>query len=514
MSSIGLKNFRRFQNMDPIELGGVNFFVGGNNAGKSTVVKAMLLVADFLKNSKVTSLADRLIFKFDGIGAHDVNIDTFSRAFCWNTTESEITFNVGLDDFTFDICLINGSESELSYADVKYVKLFHKPTSVTIDFLFDQGKCHINIPETSSFKEERKVLEFDIKVMKQEVEKLGSRFVNATTEYDDSDITEFFSELSKLNVEIKEKEGILTALRNADGNKGLDETIDLFLDIATVGGNYISSYIHGINSYAVASENKTLNEYSKTFKTIADAFDKAAYKINLEYIYAHSASQQVLFNKKDQNDYVSKSIHEFYNQRIVYNTELGKIFLKWINDFTGQEFDSYEVKAVQGEAYRFVLHPKAWAKKREGVNLADMGRGTIQLVILFIRLATIIKRYKSRIDKPVVLVEEPEQNLHPAVQSKLAKLFLDIYIEEQIRFIIETHSEYIVRNVQVLFSCGLKKSEYTVEANPFAVYYFDAEEGPLLMSFKPNGRFNREFGTGFYDVATDLSFDLLDLEEE
>ena len=43
MKSIGFKNFRRFQEMNSISLGGVNMFVGGNNAGKSTVVKGLLL---------------------------------------------------------------------------------------------------------------------------------------------------------------------------------------------------------------------------------------------------------------------------------------------------------------------------------------------------------------------------------------------------------------------------------------------------------------------------------------
>ena len=48
MKSIGFKNFRRFANLDPLQLGNITFFVGGNNAGKSTVVKAMMLVLDNL----------------------------------------------------------------------------------------------------------------------------------------------------------------------------------------------------------------------------------------------------------------------------------------------------------------------------------------------------------------------------------------------------------------------------------------------------------------------------------
>jgi len=43
MSEIGFKNFRRFRNLETIQLGNISFLVGKNNAGKSTVVKALLI---------------------------------------------------------------------------------------------------------------------------------------------------------------------------------------------------------------------------------------------------------------------------------------------------------------------------------------------------------------------------------------------------------------------------------------------------------------------------------------
>ena len=49
-NTIGFSNFRRFTNFPEIELGDITILVGGNNAGKSTLVKAMLLMRDFLKS--------------------------------------------------------------------------------------------------------------------------------------------------------------------------------------------------------------------------------------------------------------------------------------------------------------------------------------------------------------------------------------------------------------------------------------------------------------------------------
>ena len=48
MRKIGFKNFRKFEDFPSINLAPITFFVGENNAGKSTVVKGLLALSDFL----------------------------------------------------------------------------------------------------------------------------------------------------------------------------------------------------------------------------------------------------------------------------------------------------------------------------------------------------------------------------------------------------------------------------------------------------------------------------------
>ena len=50
--------------------------------------------------------------------------------------------------------------------------------------------------------------------------------------------------------------------------------------------------------------------------------------------------------------------------------------------------------------------------------------------------------------------------------------------------------------------------------NPFRVYYFQSDGTPYNMGYQKNGKFINSFGTGFFDVSTNLSMDLLDMEEE
>ena len=48
LPTISFTNFRRFANFPKIDLGEITILVGGNNSGKSTIVKALLLCIDNL----------------------------------------------------------------------------------------------------------------------------------------------------------------------------------------------------------------------------------------------------------------------------------------------------------------------------------------------------------------------------------------------------------------------------------------------------------------------------------
>ena len=53
MRAIGFKNFRKFTDFPMMEFAPITIFVGGNNAGKSTVVKGLLSLNDFLNSMPI-----------------------------------------------------------------------------------------------------------------------------------------------------------------------------------------------------------------------------------------------------------------------------------------------------------------------------------------------------------------------------------------------------------------------------------------------------------------------------
>ena len=105
---------------------------------------------------------------------------------------------------------------------------------------------------------------------------------------------------------------------------------------------------------------------------------------------------------------------------------------------------------------------------------------------------------------------EPEMNMHPNAQSKLADIFVTSVNNHKTTFVIETHSEYLIRRLQYLVA---KKD---ISKDMIQIYYFNdpnnLEEGDeRVYSIKINddGSLTRPFGSGFFDEADKNSLELL-----
>ena len=141
-----------------------------------------------------------------------------------------------------------------------------------------------------------------------------------------------------------------------------------------------------------------------------------------------------------------------------------------------------------------------------------------------------------------MLLEEPETNLHPNLQSRLADLFVaiakpssplpqdtevvrndgmgmverrkkEVPLEEQEPFytpthqlVVETHSEYLIRRLQYLVATGVASPE------DVAIYYLgpdpSADNYIKRITIAPSGKLSESFGPGFTDEATNLMIDL------
>ena len=469
--------------------------MGENNAGKSTVVKAMLALLDYL-NTKIDYSTDEILnqqFYFNN--SYFAHIGTFQRALNNNATEEKIYFDIASDLYNIHI-EVAGDKGDEQAISGRISKFVIKLSELNIDFIFDFFREHANVVfhkysgisfapnnllnEIIYTARERSILKKYYKAMVSdiEIENIPLSGINTTISTPTGLIAIILRRITA-TIEESQKQKKDPAF-NDPMSIPIDESKLKFLtDNAALFNVFIPVHYYGVN-----------DEFSKD---------------NVEYIYAHAVTQTAMYSAKDINDYYVKTIHEFANQRIVSGTPVHSFILKWMNVFNiGKD---YEIKSYGGEAHEV----KITNEDNTIVNLADKGMGSIQLMILLFRLATKMSQskigYGGKSVNLTIIVEEPEQNLHPKLQSKLAELFFYLNQEYGIKFIIETHSEYLIRRTQAIVGSEYNKNEDFI--NPFKVYYFPATGIPYDMPYAKSGRFEEQFGSGFFDEATKWNREIL-----
>ena len=426
ITGVGFTNFRRFAKLPSLPLAGVNVLVGGNNAGKSSFVKGLLLMFDNIK-----SMTTSPRFRYDANNFHDVHVGTFDRAYSNNAKEE------------------NGyTRRSMSFS----MSFAHFELTITVSPEGSEDSTNVPIIAISIFDQKR-----------------NAKFV-------------FDLEESRASAEFT---------RGKETVKYSDELVS---GKTKQGEHMISSLLRNMVS----------SKKDGFILEIADELEQIINNTSLEYIYAHGVNQKVLFNYNDKNDYMAQTLHDFMVEKI---SKVERDFIcEWLKEFDlGTDFD---VHSIGGEAYIIQIKDKAGKM----VYLADMGMGANQLVILILRLAILIHRHRignKTVYRPTVVIEEPEQNMHPGYQSKLATLFHYIHETYGFNFIVETHSEYLVRRSQVIVAHKKYQNDNDLNNNPFKVYYFPSDGMPYEMQYRKDGKFSNEFGKGFYDEATNLLFEII-----
>lgn len=543
-NTIGFKNFRRFQYFPEIDLGDITILVGGNNAGKSTLVKAMLLMRDFLKsriestdNSKINNrISQRPRFSFD---TEHVNIGDFYRAFCRQSPRKEetISFTMKIDKFRF-IVNIRGERKPGVIPEVSMIAVsdVDRDIAFTFDFSKDQMIAQFGNDRESY---DNSLFNYNIISLQDRKESLTAKLNELNKKLFDSKdlemITAIKLEIEKVQLSLKQ---IQLELHKNEKNAINDNytikvygarAVDLFFyNGLNAGELVIPELIKGFVRFAddgtlgdKRSKSYREEEANKTFlrgkveilKAIAEQLETILNKQVIEYIYAHSVYQDSVYaNCANSSDYTKRTIHEFYTSRISQGDEEFSFIEEWFEEFKIGK--SLKVIPYKGDNYSLVIfdneNPEITSDKKKGypggIDLADKGMGSIQIVILLLRLATLIRKYRGQ--QLTVLLEEPEQNLHPAIQSKLADLLYHINNNFGVRLVIETHSEYLIRKSQVIVADANKS--LNLFKNPFKCYYLpDNDKDPYEMIYREDGNFSNEFGEGFFDTATKLLYDIL-----
>ncbi len=233
---------------------------------------------------------------------------------------------------------------------------------------------------------------------------------------------------------------------------------------------------------------------------------------DIAYIDSSSASVRRLYSVEDENKMCVALC------KLVNKGKTGDFVNKWLKE-------KFEIgDCIELEGTKEGVGVMAYLVKGENKSLlADEGYGITQLIALLLQIENNINEYSryNRVGvdvgiyknvpyylKSFIAVEEPEVHLHPKYQSLLAEMFVEAYQKYNIHFIIETHSEYLIRKLQVMVA----DKENALSPNDVSLNYVEKDENGTShnrqIKIQEDGFLGDSFGPGFFDEATDLSLGL------
>lgn len=515
---IGFKNFKRFKDFPMIELAPITFLVGPNNSGKSSFIKGLCLLYDNLKFIESPSLTEPFLknFSFSEINSKYGWGDLLSYVPLSdvNKVNNYITFIWALSDFNFE--LKTGASKEALNNNNSY---YSKP--LVTEFKIAKGSESI-LYELIDNKNDYKVSFIDLN--KQHL----LEFINGCIEWLDY----------KIQIREEKREGIfrketlyeaekykdfnyLDYIRNVRISEKYEQRKQYLQKCLVILANYNLPNLIKLSSPEIENELKNIIlDYIRIFLKKAFDLTRVAFISSFQYVEAHNASHDVILKIDDKNNFLSQTVNNYFttvnpNDIFYENVTIHSWIAKWLKEL--HVASNFEIlREGEGTAYRVkvVKENEAGIKYKE--DLGKLGTGSIQIFILLLKIGISIKRWKETGQSCIINIEEPEQNLHPALQSKLAELLYQIFKKSDgaIRFIIETHSEYIIRNTQVIVYDLVKTKNILNEeklnvTNPFKVYYFPSNRVPYILNYRIDGYFKNDFEPGFFDETENLVLKIL-----
>jgi AAA15 family ATPase/GTPase len=551
LKGFGLENFRVFKDYTWFDFAPITILTGPNSSGKSSLNKALLLLKD---NFEKGNLPPYYTFLRDNSGQSsptdlDIlqlkkgHIDSVHNEYIADYKPSTLRFNDkahGLNSAETSITR-NSDSTNISF----YLQYEVYPDSWTQnaeDLLSLMSNPEDDISKV--YNEEIEAAKQRNLELLREIEESKNRNKNIGSIQKSNWIKRKRKDVKYL-LEYKYKNKILSTLNclhiaTLDNNDILIVTdkyvyfdpflFDFFTDI---DDKKIYKNINKFEKKIYTNHRPSLEDWFKANGIDADINQKLVELIydKLDITFSNERFE-VNSIKSSLNLINTLSVNRFVQKR-AYGQDDDSEFkhtLKSITDakIEGLKFDDFfdrcaKIFGIVGKIdVNYDQEQEIYFPNIDGFSILNYGYGYSLIITIIFKVAEIAAKnyldsdglaYDIMESPSIMIVEEPESNLHPKLQSLLADFLVEAAEIFQIQFIIETHSEYLIRKLQYLTATKKVKPIDSV------IYYFhEPDKVPIgekqvkKIQILEDGSLSDEFGTGFFDEAANWELELLRLK--
>jgi len=554
LRKISLENFRCFQNETSFKIAPITILIGPNNSGKSSFIKAIQLI-----DSNSNNLFEHLSLKnhYNTLGKFasiinkssnsnsislsiDIDLQSFSYTYSSNVVPLFYKNNILRFILTYSSTKNDGVLESLEIKHNEKTLVEYKSIDgITYRYFVNLGEFFRNINEyIESIQDDQEKmnninsfsdLEFGAEKIKLvDINRLysiiGSEevpmsfiedFENMVTVY----LSNRFFDISDYEYFENVEEGILFVIINKDVAETYDQISHKVGDIFTAFPKFTQDhpeYAKLIVDFPLKTFlcESTISHIREIKSRLISYYRNFYRYFNCMHISPEKVNKTRLFRPYQEETYLNLFLKKILNQVDEESIEMKKFVETWIGPKGFNIGDKFDVIEIDDSVFRVEIQ-----RGKEKINLADFGFGIKQVFTLICYLGSNTTYRNTRhgmlfISQLLYLIEEPESNLHPSFQSRLADLFADGLIKfNNPTYIIETHSEYIIRRLQYLVAEKKLKPEDVV-IQYFTDPYRLKKDDPQVreINILSDGRLSDDFGPGFFDEAINLKLDLLRLK--
>ena len=157
------------------------------------------------------------------------------------------------------------------------------------------------------------------------------------------------------------------------------------------------------------------------------------------------------------------------------------------------------------------ITPKSYGKDRiapyelnitlsnQDFKISNVGYGVSQVLPIMTDLV-------ARLDDSCFSIQQPEVHLHPKAQAALGELIFDIHLDDNKKFIIETHSEYLINRFRIKLS---KNKKDDIQSQVLFFERSDTGNRIHVIEIQTDGNYTKDQPASFSDFFINEELELL-----